>query len=122
MSAISCDLIRSTAMTSEFSIPTAIEGEQDFVINGDVIFIVTGNHSYRFEVTDCESRRGLLSGGTLGEREFNASTSSSFQQGYGVNFKIGLPNACYRMATSDVVELICVRQGESTRRGIVKFP
>ncbi|HET9711994.1 MAG TPA: hypothetical protein VFP64_08935 [Pyrinomonadaceae bacterium] len=122
MSAISCDLIRSVAMTSEFSIPTAIEGDQDFVRNGDVILFVTGNHSYRFVVTNCESRRGLLSGGALGERQFNATTSSSFQEGYGVSFKIGLPDECYRMSTSDVVELVCVREGEHTRRGIIKFP
>lgn len=109
-------------MLSEFSIPTAIEGEYDFVRDGDVILIVTANHSYQFAVSDSEARCGLLSGGTLGERKFKAITSSSLQEGYGVTFHIGTPGSCYRMVTSDVKELICVREGERASREFIKFP
>jgi hypothetical protein len=109
-------------MISEFSVPTEIEGEYDFVRDGDVILIVTANHSYQFAVSDSEGRCGLLSGGTLGERKFNAITSSSLQEGYGVTFHIGSPGSCYRMVTSDVKELICVREGERASREFIKFP
>jgi hypothetical protein len=122
MSAMSYDLIGNTQMRSEFDIPTAIDGEQDYVRDGDVILIVTGNHSYRFIVTDCETRRGLLTGGSLGERRFDAITNSSFQQGYGLSFKVELSGSGYRMETSDVIELVCIRDGESTRREMIKFP
>jgi hypothetical protein len=109
-------------MNSELSIPTEIEDESDYVRDGDVILIVTANHSYQFVVSDSESRRGLLTGGALGERQFNATTSSSLQEGYGVRFDLGLPESCWRMVTSDVIELVCVRQGESATREIIKFP
>jgi hypothetical protein len=109
-------------MMSEFSIPTEIEGEIDFARDGDVIFIVTANHSYEFAVSDSEAKRGLLSGGTLGESKFEATTSSSIQEGYGVVFNIGLPGSTYRMVTSDVKELVCVREGESAARQFIKFP
>jgi hypothetical protein len=109
-------------MISEFSVPTEIEGEYDLVRDGDVILIVTANHSYRFAVSDSEGRCGLLSGGTLGERKFNAITSSSLQEGYGVTFYIGSPGSCYRMVTSDVKDLICVREGERASREFIKFP
>ena len=109
-------------MISEFSVPTEIEGEYDFVRDGDVILIVTANHSYQFAVSDSEARCGLLSGGTLGERRFDAITSSSLQEGYGVTFYIGSPGSCYRMVTSDVKELICVREGERASLEFIKFP
>src|SRR5215203_3297360 len=83
-------------MISEFSVPTEIEGEYDFVRDGDVILIVTANHSYQFTVSDSDARCGLLSGGTLGERKFDATASSSIQEGYGVTFHIGWPGSCYR--------------------------
>src|SRR5215216_3530228 len=109
-------------MISEFSVPTEIEGEYDFVRDGDVILIVTANHAYQFAVSDSEARCGLLSGGTLGERKFDATTSSSIQEGCGVVFDIGWPGCCYRMMTSDVKELICVREGERASREFIKFP
>jgi hypothetical protein len=109
-------------MNSELSISTEIEGEYDYVRDGDVILIVTANHTYQFVVSDSESRRGLLTGGTLGEGQFNARTSSSLQEGYGVRFDVGLPGSCCRMVTSDVIELVCVRQGESATKEIIKFP
>ena len=109
-------------MISEFNVPTEIEGECDFVRDGDVILIVTANHSYQFTVSDCEARCGLLSGGTLGERKFNAITGSSLQEGYGVTFYIGSPGSCYRMVTSDVKELICVRAGARASCEFIKFP
>ena len=109
-------------MISECSVPTEIEGEHDIVRDGDVILIVTANHSYQFAVSDSEARCGLLSGGTLGEREFDAITSSSLQEGYGVTFHIGTPGSCYRMVTSDVKELICVREGGRVSREFIKFP
>src|SRR5215203_6750003 len=109
-------------MISEFSVPTEIEGEYDFVRDGDVILIVTANHSYQFAVSDSDARCGLLSGGTLGERKFDARTSSSIQEGCGVVFDIGSPGFCYRMVTSDVKELICVREGEQASREFIRFP
>src|SRR5215217_7875720 len=109
-------------MISEFSVPTEIEGEYDFVRDGDVILIVTANHAYQFAVSDSEARCGLLSGGTLGERKFDATTSSSIQEGCGVVFDIGSPGVCYRMLTSDVKELICVREGERASRESIRFP
>ena len=109
-------------MISEFSVPTEIEGKYDFVRDGDLILIVTANHSYQFAVSDSEARCGLVSGGTLGERMFDATASSSIQEGYGVTFQIGWPGSCYRMVTSDVKELICVREGERASREFIKFP
>ena len=109
-------------MISEFSVPTEIEGEYDLVRDGDVILIVTANHSYQFAVSDSEARCGLLSGGTLGERKFNAITSSSLQEGHGVTFDFGSPGSCYRMMTSDVKERICVREGERASREFIRFP
>src|SRR5215203_5882214 len=109
-------------MISEFSVPTEIEGEYDLVRDGDVILIVTANHSYQFAVSDSEARCGLVSGGTLGERKFDATASSSIQEGCGVVFDIGSSGLCYRMVTSDVKELICVREGERASREFIRFP
>src|SRR5215203_5730917 len=109
-------------MISEFSVPTEIEGEYDFVRDGDVILIVTANHSYQFTVSDSDARCGLLSGGTLGERKFDATTSSSIQEGCAATFDLGSPGSWYRMVTSDVKELICVREGEQASREFIRFP
>ena len=109
-------------MISEFSVPTEIEGECELVRDGDVILIVTANHSYQFAVSDSEARCGLLSGGTLGESKFKAITSSSLQEGYGVTFFIRSPSSCYRMVTSDVKDLILLREGAGASREFIKFP
>ena len=111
----------SKSMESEMSIVTKIESESEYIMDGDVIMIFTANHSYEFTVTDGQARRGLLRGGTLGEQQFTAISSSSIQEGYGAGFEVELHSRLCRLMTSDVTSLICIRERERTKKEILKF-
>jgi hypothetical protein len=109
-------------MKYETSIATKIEAEPDYVEDGDVILIMTANHSYQFAVSDSQARRGLLTGGALGERQFMATSSSLIEQGYSARFDVGLANSVCRILTSDVIDLVCIRKGEQAGQQTIRFP
>ena len=109
-------------MESEFNIATEIDEESDYVRDGDLIQIETVNHTYKFAVKSRDARRGLLTGGALGEGEFTATLSSSLQSGSGASFRVWLNGSLCRLLTSDITALICVRKGEREAREMMKFP
>jgi len=109
-------------MQFETSIATKIDEESDYVRNGDVILIVTANHAYQFTVSDSHARRGSLTGGALGEKDFHATSRSLIHEGYGARFDVGAPGPPSRMETSEVRELVCIREGEKAGLEIIKFP
>jgi predicted methyltransferase MtxX (methanogen marker protein 4) len=113
--------VKEYCMTSELNVPTQID-EDDYVRDGDVILILTVNHSYRFAVNDSYTRQGILSGGALGERQFDATLNSTIQEGNSVNFNVGLHGTAGRIVTSDVTQLFCIRDGQRNSRGFIRFP
>lgn len=109
-------------MTSATDDSTLIDDEPGLVRDGDVILIETAHHSYKFAVTDSLSKRGLLTGGTLGEQELTAISGSLIEQGYGARFDIDLTNSLGRIVTSDVTDLVCIREGRTAAKYAIKFP
>jgi hypothetical protein len=109
-------------MTDETSIAKTIEQESDSVRDGDVILIDTANHTYQLEVIDSCARVGLLSGGALGERKFGVSVGSLLEEGYAAEFVIRLAGSVCRMVTSDVTDLVFIRDGQKAPRKAVRFP
>jgi hypothetical protein len=111
----------SRYMNSELNFATEIEGESDYVTDGDVIMIFTSNHSYQFEVTDSHKKHGLICGGALGDEQFTAACSSSIQEGYGASFDVEFHGRLCRLLTSDVMSVVSVRKGTRSKIPIVKF-
>jgi hypothetical protein len=109
-------------MTSEIDDSTIIDDEPNMVRDGDVILIETAHHSYKFAVTDSHNKRGLLMGGTFGERGLTATSGSLIEQGYGARFDVGFAGSVGRMVTSDVTDLVCIREGHSVSTHAIKFP
>ena len=102
--------------------PTKAEVKTDYVKDGDVIRLATANSSYEFSVCDCGARRGLLTGGALGEGPFNAFANSLLEEGYGARFLVALSGSTCRLVTSDIVNLVCIRDGQVAARKTIKFP
>jgi hypothetical protein len=111
----------SAYMQSETSIVTKIDTESEYVIDGDVILMFTANHSYEFTVTDSSAGRGQLSGGALKDQKVDATSSALIQTGYGAVFNIELHGSRFRLATSDIVKLVYVREHERLPVQILKF-
>ncbi len=108
-------------MQSETSIVTKIDSESEYISDGDVILMFTTNHSYEFTVTDSFGRRGLLTGGTLGDQKVGATSSALIQTGYGAAFEIELHGSRFRLATSDIVNLVYIRGNERLGKQILMF-
>jgi hypothetical protein len=108
-------------MISEMSNATEIDSESDYVTDGDVIVILTSNHSYEFKVTDSHRKCGLIRGGALRDEQFSAACSSSIQEGYGAGFNVEFHGRLFKLLTSDVTSLVCIRKGKRTKMPIVKF-
>jgi hypothetical protein len=111
----------SAYMQSETSIVTKIDSESEYLSDGDVILIFTANHSYEFTVTDSFDRRGLLTGGALGDQKVGASSSALIQTGYGAMFDIELNGSRFRLVTSDIVSLVYIREHERMPKQMLKF-
>ena len=89
-----------------------VEVEFDAVRDGDVIRIMTENSSYEFVVTDSRTRRGLLTGGALGDRQLNASSTSLLHEGDSARFLVRLEMTHCRVVTSAVKDLVLIRNSE----------
>ncbi|HJQ70081.1 MAG TPA: hypothetical protein VKA70_13980 [Blastocatellia bacterium] len=50
------------------------------ITNSDMILIRTQNSEYRFAITDAEGRRGILSGGSLGDAGRDANLVGALPQ------------------------------------------
>jgi hypothetical protein len=109
-------------MTSETDDSTIIDDEPDVVRDGDVILIETAHHSYKFTVMDCHNKRGLLMGGTFGELGLTARAGTLIEQGYGARFDVGFAGSVGRMVTSDVTDLVYIREGQSVPTQAIRFP
>ena len=109
-------------MTSDSDDSTIIDDEPSLVRDGDVILIETAHHLYKFAVTDSYHKRGLLMGGTFGEGGLTATSGSLIEQGYGAKFDVGFAGSLGRVVTSDITDLVCIREGQSVAKRAIKFP
>ena len=95
----------------------------------DQIVIRTQNSEYRFSVIDPEERRGILSGGSLGNQQRDAvlvgtlvgttsfaSDPSSLKTGSRALFYLTARNGVERLITSDIVGLTRNELSDGERR------
>jgi hypothetical protein len=94
----------------------------------DQIVIRTKNSEYQFSVVDPSERRGMLSGGSLGDHQRDAtlvgslhdkgiaSDSTKLEQGARALFYLSARNGIERLITSAITEIDHIRNRSRNRR------